>query len=441
MFNYKRLKDYYGEKSIFFLRNSLRISLRSLGLSFFFLFLSFTFTFAKNIDVGNHFPFHTLKDAIAFADSGDVIYVHGGIYKEGNIIIKKSITLCGIQQPVIDGGYKDEVITITANNVILDGFVIQHSGRSDLKEIAGIHLLHVHNVLIADNELLFNFFSLVLDESVSCIIINNKIMSNASTEASSGNGIHCWKSSNLTIESNTISGQRDGIYFEFVTNSYVKNNRSEKNLRYGIHFMFSNYDTYIRNTFRNNGSGVAVMYSHHVNMYHNTFEKNGGGAAYGLLLKELTDSKIIANQFSENTTGIFLEGTSRSRFERNQIHSNGWALKILGDCYSDTIVENNFSGNTFDVTTNSNENQNLFSKNYWDKYRGYDLNRDGIGDVPFRPVSLYSKLVETVPNSVLLLHSFFVNVLDQTEKILPSITPEQFRDDSPKMKPYDLAAH
>jgi nitrous oxidase accessory protein len=198
--------------------------------------------------------------------------------------------------------------------------------------------------------------------------------------------------------------------------------------------MFSDNDTYINNIFRNNGSGVAVMYSKHVNMYHNTFAKNWGGAAYGLLLKELTDSKIIGNKFSENTTGIYLEGTSRSRFEQNEIHSNGWALKILGDCYSDTIVENNFSANTFDVSTNASENENFFSKNYWDKYRGYDLNHDGIGDVPFRPVSLYSKLVETIPNSVLLLHSFFVNVLDETEKILPSITPEQFRDDLPMMK-------
>jgi len=403
--------------------------------------LTLTFTFAKTIDVGKDFPIHSLKDAIASADSGDVIYVHGGIYKEGNIIINKSIMLCGIEKPVIDGSYKDEVITITASNVILDGFVIQHSGKSDLKEIAGIHLINVHDVLISDNELRYNFFSVVIDGSSSCIIFNNKIMSDASTEASSGNGIHCWKCSKLTIESNTITGQRDGIYFEFVTNSYVSNNQSEKNLRYGIHFMFSDYDTYVNNFFRNNGCGVAVMYSRYVNMYHNTFEKNWGGAAYGLLLKELTDCKIVSNKFSENTTGIFLEGTSRSRFERNEIHSNGWAFKILGDCYSDTIVENNFSGNTFDVATNAGENENLFSKNYWDKYRGYDLNRDGIGDVPFRPVSLYSKLVETVPNSVLLLHSFFVNVLDQTEKILPSITPEQFRDDSPTMKPYDLATN
>lgn len=414
---------------------------RPLQLIFLVLTLTLNFSFAKTIDVGKDFPFRSLKDAMASADSGDVIYVHGGTYKEGNILIHKSITLCGIGKPVIDGDNKDEVITITASHVILDGFVIQHSGKSDLKEIAGIHLISVHDVLISDNELRYNYFSLVIDGSFSCVIFDNRIMSDAVTEASSGNGIHCWKSSNLTIASNTISGQRDGIYFEFVANSYVNDNLSKNNLRYGIHFMFSDNDTYVNNIFRSNGSGVAVMYSRHVNMYHNTFEKSWGGAAYGLLLKELSDSKIISNKFSENTTGIFLEGTSRSRFERNGIYANGWAFKILGDCYSDTILENNFSGNTFDVSTNAGENENLFANNYWDKYRGYDLNRDGRGDVPFHPVSLYSKLVETVPNSVLLLHSFFVNVLDETEKILPSITPEQFRDDSPTMKPYDLAAN
>lgn len=414
---------------------------RGIALLFFFLpAFNVNISAARSIDVGPGFPFHTLKQAIAAADTGDVINVQPGVYAEGNIIITKPISLCGIGYPVIDGKKADEVITIKSNGVTLDGFVIQNSGKSDLKELSGIHIANAKQCIVANNKLINNFFGITCDNSRDCSIFNNEIRSNATTETSSGNGIHCWKSSSIFIDGNHISGHRDGIYFEFVTYTQVSHNISEHNLRYGIHFMFSDHDMYFTNTFRNNGSGVAVMYSKFVNMYFNRFENNWGGAAYGLLLKELTDSRIVSNHFERNTTGIFLEGTSRSFFAKNEIVRNGWALKILGDCYSDTITENNFSANTFDVTTNAGENQNKFAANYWDKYRGYDLNRDGTGDVPFRPVSLYSKLVEEVPNSVLLLHSFMVNVLDQTEKVIPSITPEQFRDDTPKMKPYYHAA-
>ena len=71
-------------------------------------------------------------------------------------------------------------------------------------------------------------------------------------------------------------------------NTIIKNNLSEKNIRYGLHFMFSHSDTYTSNTFKNNGAGVAVMYSKHVKMENNRFEENWGPSAYGILLKDIT---------------------------------------------------------------------------------------------------------------------------------------------------------
>lgn len=54
---------------------------------------------------------------------------------------------------------------------------------------------------------------------------------------------------------------RDGIYLEFADNCEITNNQSIDNLRYGLHFMFSNDDIYRGNIFENNGAGVAVMFS------------------------------------------------------------------------------------------------------------------------------------------------------------------------------------
>ena len=100
--------------------------------------------------------------------------------------------------------------------------------------------------------------------------------------------------------------------------------------------------------------------------------------------------------------------------------------------------QNNFLGNSFDVSTNGNLVLNTFDGNYWDRYEGYDLNRDNIGDVPYRPVSLYGTIIERMPTAVLLWRSFFVFLIDRAEKAMPAITPENLKDNSPSMKPHDL---
>ena len=98
----------------------------------------------------------------------------------------------------------------------------------------------------------------------------------------------------------------------------------------------------------------------------------------------------------------------------------------------------NFLSNTFDVTTNGSLIQNKFRANYWDKYEGYDLNRDKTGDIPYHPISLYSMIIEQMPVATIFLRSFLVALLDKTEKAIPSITPDNFRDEEPKLVPYTL---
>ena len=81
---------------------------------------------------------------------------------------------------------------------------------------------------------------------------------------------------------------------------------------------------------------------------------------------------------------------------------------------------------------------NTFNHNYWDKYEGYDLDKDGLGDIPFHPLSLYSVIIENNPIAMLLFRSFMVTLLERTEKLIPSITPEEFKDNAPVIKPYLL---
>jgi nitrous oxidase accessory protein len=157
-----------------------------------------------------------------------------------------------------------------------------------------------------------------------------------------------------------------------------------------------------------------------------------------LLLKDIIDSYIYGNKFVQNTSGIYMEGSNRIQFEKNVFKENGWAMKIQASCDQNEIKNNNFIGNTFDMGTNGSLVMNSFDKNYWDKYEGYDLNRDGIGDVPYHPLSLFSVLIENNPSAMLLFRSFMISLLDKSEKILPSITPDNFQDKTPLMKSIPL---
>lgn len=407
-----------------------------INISILLLFVNYVI--AKTIHIGEKQTVKTIQQGLLLAVNGDSIIVDAGHYHEKNIIINKSIFLVGIDHPVLDGDKKYEIISIKASGVLVDGFKIIRSGVSSIEDYAGIKIYNSRDVIIRNNILDDTFFGIYSQYGTHCIIENNTMTAYNKVEQESGNGIHCWKSDSMRIIANTINGHRDGIYFEFVKNSIIWRNVSEANLRYGLHFMFSNDDSYISNIFKNNGAGVAVMFSKNLKMINNYFEENWGTGAYGLLLKEISDGTIENNRFLKNTAGIFMEGASRIHMEKNVFENNGWAMQIQASCMDVLIVHNNFKNNTFDVATNGELMQNKFENNYWDKYEGYDLNRNGIGDVPYRPISLFSMISQRNASSMMLFRSFIVNLLDKAEKMLPVITPVDLKDDQPLMKPLKL---
>lgn len=393
---------------------------------------------AENIIVGKNQTYQTIGSALEKANHGDTVTVQPGIYKEQDLNITKTIYVRGIDYPVIDGESKGTVLTIHANGAVLEGFKIINSGVSQRTDLAGVLIVDSYEVTVKNNKLDNTQFAIYSQHSRKCTIKDNEIKSYATNEVLSGNGVHAWRSDSLLIIGNRISGHRDGIYFEFVTNSLVWRNVSHDNIRYGIHFMFSHNDTYIANIFENNASGVAVMYTKQVHMYNNFFLDNWGAAAYGILLKEITDSDISGNYFSHNTTALDIDGCSRNNIYKNVFKDNGWAIRLSASSIDNNIYHNNFQSNTFDVATNGTLVMNKFESNYWDKYEGYDLNRDGFGDVPYHPVSMYSMIIQSNPAALMLFRSIIVALLDKTEKLLPGITPENLKDDKPYIKPLPL---
>lgn len=401
----------------------------------FFLLIVAQILPAKTIVVGKNEAIKSIKKAVEIAQNGDVILVKPGRYKEGNISIEKSISLIGEGYPILDGQRKYEILSLRANKIVIKGFKIIDSGEDLIKNIGAVRLYDAKDVKIENNIFKDNYFGVYLQRGDRCHINNNKFVSHRTTnQEKSGNGIHGWVTNQAWITNNYITGYKDGIYLEKVTNSFIYNNFSYKNMRYGLHFMFSHNNVYRKNRFKNNSAGVAVMFSKKVKMEYNIFEDNWGDSAYGLLLKELQYAKIIGNTFRNNTTAVWVDGATAMKIYNNTFEDNGWGLKINANSRDSQLYHNNFINNTFDVSTNGTTVMNEFKNNYWDKYQGYDLNKDNIGDVEYHPLSLYSVLVEKNPAVMLLYRTFFVDILDKTEKVVPSLTPENFVDKIPSMK-------
>jgi len=399
------------------------------------MFLLFSvYLHAEVINVCKTCEYSTITKAVKNAQNNDTILISKGTYKEQNILITKSIHLIGKNSPIIDGEFKETILKVTANNFSIEGITLLNVGQSYVKDFAAILVNGSNNFTIKNNTLNDVFFGLLIEKSHYGTILNNVITSHALDESSSGNGIHLWHCSNINIDNNKVSGLRDGIYFEFVKNSTITNNISKNNVRYGLHFMFSNEDIYQYNTFEENGAGVAVMFSKNIKMLNNNFQNNWGSASYGLLLKEINDAEIYGNLFSENTIGINAEGTNRIMYKNNNFIRNGWALKVRGACYTNTFSGNNFLYNSFDVSYNSKLNDNIFDNNYWSSYTGYDLDKNGIGDVPYRPVKLFSYIVNRTPETIILLRSLFIDIIDFSEKVSPVFTPDNLLDENPSIK-------
>ncbi|TLP80184.1 nitrous oxide reductase family maturation protein NosD [Maribacter sp. ACAM166] len=397
-------------------------------------FIIGTSLYANTIPICSSCKVTSIKKGIEIAKDFDTLLIKKGVYKEFNILIDKPLTLLGENFPVIDGEDQGEIIRIVSDNVTVDGLFIINVGTSYTSDYAAIRVVRSEHFLIQNVVLEKLFFGIYLEKSNNGKVYHNKIIGDAKDEYNSGNGIQLWYSKNVEVDRNIVQGTRDGIYLEFSDHITINNNISTKNLRYGLHFMFSNDDVYTNNTFENNGAGVAVMFSKRILMKNNTFKKNWGTTSFGILLKEINDAEIIGNTFEENTIGINVEGSNRIKYNNNNFIRNGWAVKILGACYENTFSNNNFLHNSFDLSYNSKLNDNVFDSNYWSDYAGYDLDKNGIGDIPYRPVKLFSYIVNKTPETIVLLRSLFMDIIDFSEKVSPVFTPDNLLDANPLMK-------
>lgn len=375
----------------------------------------------------------TVAAALALARDGDTITIAPGIYHEHELLIERRLAIIGRGAAVLDGDGAP-ILLIRADSVTVRGLTLRNVASSSTSDPAAVRVERSRGCVLEDNTVRDTFFGIYLAQVDGCVVRRNRVAGSGTMASLTGNAIHAWSSSHLRIEDNELTGHRDGIYFEFTTDAVVQRNRSTGQLRYGLHFMFSHGCRYRENLFARNRAGVAVMYTREVVMEANRFEDNWGSAAYGLLLKDIRDSRLTGNRFRGNTAALFAEGTVRVTIDSNQFLGNGWAVQLMGDAQETVLRTNRFERNAFDLASNSRNAASTVTGNYWDRYHGYDLDRDGLGDVPFPPVRLFALVVQQNRPALILLRSLFVSLLETAERVAPVLTPPGLVDRAPLMQ-------
>ncbi|HET7217123.1 MAG TPA: NosD domain-containing protein [Vicinamibacterales bacterium] len=371
-----------------------------------------------------------LQEQLASAVDGATIDVPPGRYT-GPFTIGRAITLRGHGRAVLVGDRRTHVVAIRAAGVTLDGFEVRGSGLDLALDQAAVHVTGAGAVIRA-NRILDSLHGIYVRHADGVRIEQNTILGMAQSAGSvqamtsgpkpgdgelcatplnqnrSGNGVHIWNSTGHVIARNTIRDTRDGIYFSFVSGSQVLDNDIAR-VRYGLHYMYSDRNTFAGNLFHDNAAGAALMFSKGLTLTHNRFAANRSHRAYGLLLQSVDDTLVASNDIAGNTLGVFLEGGNANRVLDNRITGNHVGIRVSDSSDANVFAGNRFIGNIHPVETTGVNGSNRWALdgrgNEWEGAVRLDLDRNGIADLPHRELDLFADLRRTFPAIGLLAGS------------------------------------
>ncbi len=386
-------------------------------------------------------PGESISATLQEVDPGDIVRLTGTEYHE-NLVIEVPITLVGVGMPVIRGGYRGNVLHILAPGTTVQGVHITEASPRLTKDMACI-LVEADSVTLRDNVISESLHGIYVKGGNRTSISGNRIEGRLDLiEEDRGNGIHLWNSHGNRIVDNEIFNVRDGIYFSFANTTEIERNYVH-HVRYGLHYMYSNDNSFVDNVFESNVAGAALMYSEDILFSRNTFARCRGYRAYGILLQSMSRVVAASNLVLDNSRGIFFNNSDTNVFVDNDVVDNDLAIQLNGGCDANRFSGNNFLDNLSELLLDVSDRETQWADenggNHWSRYRGYDLDGDGIGDVPFGIQNVFQILESRVPEVRFYLLSPAAEVLRAAERALPILSLGDVEDPRPLMWPRDNA--
>jgi nitrous oxidase accessory protein len=372
-------------------------------------------------------PLQSLVDAAA---PGQIIRVGPGTYR-GELFLDRRVHLVGEGRPLLIAATDDSVVEIRADDVVIEGFDIDGERRGDLgRDSSAIHIAAKRAIVrnCSTRNTLFGIYLREADGSTveSCTIRGVP----GSDPGEKGSGIHVWNTDGYRLLGNDIAGVRDGFYIQSSPHGTILRN-SARDLRYGLHYMFSDDNRFEDNTFENGAAGTALMYSRRIIFRRNRFLHNRGFASVGLLLKNCDNVIAEDNLIADNARGIFVEGSIDDVFRRNLVIDSDTAIVLYDSCQNIRFEGNAFIANLTALTLVGRRTDTKFDGNFWSENDEPDLDGDGRSDRPYRLSSVFDHFRGNVLAADLMSLGLAASALSAAEKMFPVLDPIPVEDHSP----------
>jgi len=380
-----------------------------------------------------------LQDQIDAAVPGARLVVAAGTYR-GDLVIDKPLQLIGEGRPVLEGSGQGSVVRVRAADVTIDGFDIDGRGGGDLgRDTSGIHVA-APRATIRNCRISRALFGVYLREAPGSTVERTTVRGIPGLEpGEKGSGIHVWNTDGFRLVGNQIMDARDGIYIQSSPHGFVARNVAS-DLRYGLHYMFSDDNVFEDNVFQRAAAGAALMYSKRLTFRRNQFLHNRGFASVGLLFKACDDVLAEDNLIADNARGIFLEGSSRSVFRRNVIAESDTAIVQYDSCSRLRVEDNSFVMNLTPLTLVGRRTDTVFARNYWSDNREPDLDGDGFADRPYRLSNVFDHLRGNLTAADLFAQGFAAEAMAAAESTFPVLEPVPVVDAQARVRPPKLPA-
>jgi len=382
--------------------------------------------------------------ALTSAQPGDTVLLAPGIHR-GPLTVARTLTLRGEPGAVVDGGGSPTVLTVAAPHAVVEDLTIRGSGGRILTVDAGIHVRIAPDVRLSRLEISDVLYG-INGERADRLTIEDCTLTGRvrpGDENGAGNGIHFWYSEGAVVRRDTVTRFLDGIYLSFASHARIEASVLEDAGRYGLHTMYCQGGRVSDSRFRRNVAGCAIMFSNDLHLSRNDFAHNRGPRTYGVLLRDCSAGVFADNRFVDNTIAMFLDNSNRNQIRDNLIQDNGWGVLLFSSCARDTFAGNAFLNNDYPVALDMRRSDNRFDDgargNYWDGSAPYDLDGNGVSDVPYTPVSAFAFASKQYPDLAILAHSPAVAALTVAERVLPALRPSEAVDRFPMLVPPALA--